>query len=334
MAGLYLRTMVPALYGMSLTECLRRFLVTQGLIQPPNIAALVSTMLAPLFLYVLVWCLGWGVTGGGIAVGICYWINAGLQIVLYRRACRTFSVHARKSTGLGRDPRPVSGPGRWERDHHHEDIKNKSSPAAAAAPWNTVPNIQEEEEEEEGFKSADRDVNPGTTATTPIEGDPAVTWNGLSPRDAFRGWVMYFRIALPSMTMLCAEWWAFEIVIFLAGTLGDVTLSAVGIGFQIDAIAFQWPLGFSVTAASRIGFFLGAGRPRHARRAAWAAVGCAISVVGLLGVITYGTRYRLPWIFTSDPTVAAATTKVLRLVAVAILGDAWIAMMGGGLRGV
>ena len=44
----------------------------------------------------------------------------------------------------------------------------------------------------------------------------------LSPvdMDSFRGWGEYICISLPSAVMICAEWWAFEILTILAGLLG------------------------------------------------------------------------------------------------------------------
>ena len=38
--------------------------------------------------------------------------------------------------------------------------------------------------------------------------------------DAFTGWREYLKISLPTTLMICAEWWAFEILTILAGILG------------------------------------------------------------------------------------------------------------------
>lgn len=39
-------------------------------------------------------------------------------------------------------------------------------------------------------------------------------------REALRNWGRYLRIALPATVLLCAEWWAHEILTFMAGILG------------------------------------------------------------------------------------------------------------------
>ena len=38
--------------------------------------------------------------------------------------------------------------------------------------------------------------------------------------DAFKGWKEYLGISLPLTLMICAEWWAFEFLIFAAGIAG------------------------------------------------------------------------------------------------------------------
>ena len=38
--------------------------------------------------------------------------------------------------------------------------------------------------------------------------------------DAFNGWKEYFSSSLPVTLMICAEWWAFEILILTAGIAG------------------------------------------------------------------------------------------------------------------
>ena len=44
--------------------------------------------------------------------------------------------------------------------------------------------------------------------------------------DAFTGWGEYLKISLPSTAMICSEWWAFEVLTFLAGILGVAELAS------------------------------------------------------------------------------------------------------------
>ena len=38
--------------------------------------------------------------------------------------------------------------------------------------------------------------------------------------ESFKGWKEYLGIALPSMIIICSEWWAFEILTIISGLIG------------------------------------------------------------------------------------------------------------------
>ena len=38
--------------------------------------------------------------------------------------------------------------------------------------------------------------------------------------EAFNGWDQYLKVALPCTVMICAEWWAFQVIQILAGIIG------------------------------------------------------------------------------------------------------------------
>ena len=44
-------------------------------------------------------------------------------------------------------------------------------------------------------------------------------------KDSFRGWCQYLKVSLPSTVMLAADWWAFEILGVMAGTIGVAELA-------------------------------------------------------------------------------------------------------------
>lgn len=45
-------------------------------------------------------------------------------------------------------------------------------------------------------------------------------------KESFEGWCEYLKVSFPTMVMMCAQWWAFEIFIVIAGTLGVNQLAA------------------------------------------------------------------------------------------------------------
>jgi MATE family multidrug resistance protein len=42
----------------------------------------------------------------------------------------------------------------------------------------------------------------------------------LPDSSSFSGWGEYLKISLPGTVMMCAEWWAFELLVLLSGILG------------------------------------------------------------------------------------------------------------------
>uniref|UniRef100_A0A3Q3FJX6 Multidrug and toxin extrusion protein n=1 Tax=Labrus bergylta TaxID=56723 RepID=A0A3Q3FJX6_9LABR len=90
------------------------------------------------------------------------------------------------------------------------------------------------------------------------------TWDGWS-RDCLQQWGTFLHLAFPSMLMYCLEWWLYEIAGFLAGLISEVELGAQSIVYEVAAIAYMFPMGFSVAASVSVGNALGAGNTKQAK---------------------------------------------------------------------
>ncbi|XP_063289187.1 multidrug and toxin extrusion protein 1-like [Pelobates fuscus] len=158
------------------------------------------------------------------------------------------------------------------------------------------------------------------------------TWSGWSP-ECFEEWGSFIRLAIPSMLMLCIEWWTFEIGIFLAGIIGVVELGAQAVVYQLANIVFMMPVGVSIAASVRVGHALGAGDIKQAKKSAIVsllmtesfALCCCILLVSLKEIIAY--------VFTSDHEIVALVSYVLPVYAATHLFDGCVATCGGILRG-
>ncbi len=58
--------------------------------------------------------------------------------------------------------------------------------------------------------------------------------------------------------MMCSEWWAFQILTLLAGTLGVEALASQIITVNVSATLFMVPLGIQEAAGAIVGNFIGA----------------------------------------------------------------------------
>uniref|UniRef100_A0A674ESH4 Multidrug and toxin extrusion protein n=1 Tax=Salmo trutta TaxID=8032 RepID=A0A674ESH4_SALTR len=106
------------------------------------------------------------------------------------------------------------------------------------------------------------------------------TWAGWS-WECLEDWDTYIHLAIPSMIMLCVEWWTFEIGGFLAGLISEVELGAQSIVYELANICYMFPLGFSVAGSVRVGNALGAGDTEQAKLSAKLAMFCAVTSKGL-----------------------------------------------------
>ncbi len=62
-----------------------------------------------------------------------------------------------------------------------------------------------------------------------------VGWSG----DCLEEWGPFLKLAIPSMLMLCLEWWLYEISAFLAGIISEVELGAQSVVYELATIAYM-----------------------------------------------------------------------------------------------
>lgn len=67
--------------------------------------------------------------------------------------------------------------------------------------------------------------------------------------DCLQEWGPFVKLAIPSMLMLCLEWWLFEVGGFLAGIISEVELGAQSIVYELAVVAYM--VTFLFIASSR-----------------------------------------------------------------------------------
>ncbi|XP_034994809.2 multidrug and toxin extrusion protein 2 [Zootoca vivipara] len=158
------------------------------------------------------------------------------------------------------------------------------------------------------------------------------TWGGWT-LDCLQEWGSFIRLALPSMLMICIEWWTFEIGSFLAGMISVVELGAQSIIYELATVAYLLPQGMSVASSVRVGNALGAGDIQQAKLSCITGLLCtgvfAMVFAGLLAAVKDVVAY----VFTSDREIIALVAKVMMIFAPFHLLDAIAATCGGILRG-
>ncbi|CAN6307413.1 unnamed protein product [Urochloa humidicola] len=167
-----------------------------------------------------------------------------------------------------------------------------------------------------------------------ISGAHRDSWVGPTS-DCFRGWPALLRLAVPTATAVCLEWWWYELMIVLSGLLPNprATVASMGILIQATSLVYVFPSSLGQGASTRVSHQLGAGRPAGARRAAGAAlsVGAAVG----LAAAAFMVSVRSHWgrMFTSDADILRLTAVALPIAGLCELGNCPQTAGCGVLRG-
>jgi MATE family multidrug resistance protein len=138
-------------------------------------------------------------------------------------------------------------------------------------------------------------------------------------------------LAAPVAFQMMLEVWAFNVGVFLAGTLGAAEAAAHTVALNLASLSFMVPLGISSAASTRVGNAIGAGEP-WARRA-WTAVGAGASVMSLSALAFLLFPRPLGAFYNDDPVVVALVASVLPIAGLFQLFDGTQVVAFGVLRG-
>ncbi|KAM6110692.1 multidrug and toxin extrusion protein 1-like [Pterocles gutturalis] len=159
------------------------------------------------------------------------------------------------------------------------------------------------------------------------------TWGGWST-ECLLEWDSFTSLAIPSMLMMCIEWWTYEIGSFLIGLLSVVELSAQSIIYEVSVVAFMIPLGLGTAASVQVGNALGAGDVETAKRSSSTSLLCTGGFCIAVGVILAATKDVLGYIFTSDKEIVDLVAWVMPVYVVFHLFEATCGACSGVLRGI
>ncbi|CAG08936.1 unnamed protein product, partial [Tetraodon nigroviridis] len=182
------------------------------------------------------------------------------------------------------------------------------------------------------------------------------TWTGWS-KACLQDWGSYLSCGIPSMVMMCIEWWTYEIGSFLAGTstphvlflfgktdkltspfcltglINEVELGAQTIIYQLETIAFLFPLGFSIAGNVRVGNSLGAKNTEQAKLSAKSAMLCAVSVSICPATFFGALKDYIPYVFTNDEQIRKRVADLACLYIPFSMFEAITAALWGIIRG-
>ncbi|KAJ1727684.1 ethionine resistance protein, partial [Coemansia sp. Benny D160-2] len=150
--------------------------------------------------------------------------------------------------------------------------------------------------------------------------DVRAAWGGWTRR-AFVTMPEYYRLALPSIVMVCSDWIGWELMAITASYLGNTTLAAQSIAINTCPITYQWANGLRTAISNRTGNLLGQTRARRAEISS--AVGlCLGAAWGVISMAIYISA--ASWwghVYTKDANVISVVSVIMPFCGIFQLGD-------------
>uniref|UniRef100_A0A7S1XG54 Multidrug and toxic compound extrusion protein n=1 Tax=Compsopogon caeruleus TaxID=31354 RepID=A0A7S1XG54_9RHOD len=103
------------------------------------------------------------------------------------------------------------------------------------------------------------------------------TWGGWS-WEALSSINSFLRLSVPGLFQVCAEWWSFEVTVFVAAALGPVQLGSHAAIMNICFLTYILPYSIGSAASIRVGNLLGQGSAASAKHSSMVAVFLSITV--------------------------------------------------------
>ncbi|KAG6532730.1 hypothetical protein ZIOFF_006580 [Zingiber officinale] len=160
------------------------------------------------------------------------------------------------------------------------------------------------------------------------------TWLGFS-KEALNDFSHFFKLAVPSATMVCLEFWSFELLVLLSGILPNPKLetSVLSISLNTASMVFMIPFGFGAAVSTRVSNELGAGRPRDAKLAVKVVVFLAITEGLLVGSAMILVRNIWGYAYTNVDEVVKYATIMMPILASSNMLDGIQCVLSGVARG-
>ncbi|KAL2944347.1 Protein DETOXIFICATION 19 [Bienertia sinuspersici] len=160
------------------------------------------------------------------------------------------------------------------------------------------------------------------------------TWRGLS-KESFSYVFTNLKLALPSAAMVCFEYWAFEILVLLAGLMpnSESSTSLIAICVNTEAIAYMFAYGLGAAASTRVSNELGAGNTNKAKQAMGVSLKLIVILASLV-LLALGFGHDI-WagFFSGNPSIIKAYASMTTLLCVSIFFDSIQGILSGVCRG-
>ncbi|XP_073526647.1 multidrug and toxin extrusion protein 1-like [Phyllobates terribilis] len=159
------------------------------------------------------------------------------------------------------------------------------------------------------------------------------TWGGWS-KECLQDWNSFVALAVPSMLMVCIEWWTYEIGSLLVGLISVVELGAQSVIYQVVTIAYMIPFGIGMATSVRVGNALGAGNIEQAKKSMKLAFLLTALFIIVDIIVLAALKNVFSYAFTSDGEIATLVSDVIPVYLIFHLFECVACVSSGVLRGI
>ena len=158
-------------------------------------------------------------------------------------------------------------------------------------------------------------------------------WQGLA-RPAWLYIRRLLHVGLPNGLSVTIEVSMFALAGLIISSLGVQAVAGHQIALNFAAFTFMLPLGLSIATTARVGFAVGQGDLRRARRIGYVGIALGTAVMVLTAGIMFAIPERIVAIYTRDPEVSDVAVQLIFLAAVFQISDGVQVSVLGALRGL
>ncbi|KAM0845241.1 hypothetical protein ACQ4PT_056514 [Festuca glaucescens] len=172
------------------------------------------------------------------------------------------------------------------------------------------------------------------TLYTRLSGACKRTWTGFS-MEAFKELRQFGALAFPSATMVCLEWWSFEILVLLSGLLPNPMLetSVLSICLNTDVLMFMVPSGLYAAISTRVSNELGAGKPQAAKLATRLVICMALSEGLVISITMILLREFWGYLYSNEEEVVTYIGRMMPVLVISFFIDGMHTSLSGVLTG-
>jgi len=153
-------------------------------------------------------------------------------------------------------------------------------------------------------------------------------------KETLKEWGEYLRIGIPGAFMLCFEWWAFEFLAIFSGYISVAALAAEVVIINLVSFIFMMPLGISFAASSLVGYYVGQGNIKRAKRFANVIMllNIILTIVVLALIIVFNES--ISKLFTNEEEIVEIVGQALWIIIIYIFFDTIHGVQSGIIKGL